>query len=68
MEWYLDCFLDTNVVHRNHPVNTYYHEDLEVILDEARKILTNRNVNGIAFIRIGLDSDGQAPMQIEKEI
>jgi len=67
--WYLDCFIaGDKMFQHNFPVNTYTHDDLNTVMLEAKKILDNRHINGITAVRIGLDSHGQAPIPLDKEL
>lgn len=67
--WFLDCFIPSDStplgrVHKFHPVNTYFHEDLGFLIEKAKKILEDKGT-GISSIRIGKDSDGQCPMELQ---
>lgn len=60
--WYLHCF--TMQQPREFPVNTYYHESLDVVLETARDVLS-RPIAGIKAVCISQSVDqAQAPQRL----
>jgi hypothetical protein len=59
--WYVDCYCHGALCGRDFPVNSYYSESLQVIIEVADRVLSN-DVSGIDEVRIGKETKGQNPV------
>jgi hypothetical protein len=63
MTWFLDCFISLDGVNSKFPVNTYYSENLSLLMKTAESVLTGEQ-SGIRYVRISPTTLGQNPMEI----
>jgi len=59
--WHLDCFCRAALGGRDFPVNSYFHESLEVVAQVAKDVLASE-IGGIDEVRISRKTLGQSLM------
>ncbi|RJQ25718.1 hypothetical protein C4577_04970 [Candidatus Parcubacteria bacterium] len=63
MKWYLDCYCHPSIGY-DIPVNSYYHDDLSLLVIAAQKLLET-NISGIQEVRISNTTRGLSPILLD---
>ena len=62
--WFLDCYCWGAAAGRDFPVNSYFSESLEVLIEAMNRVLASP-VSGIDECRISKETKGQNPRRFE---